>query len=199
MKQPMMWQKGGIVIKDSEIVDLYWKREEQAVQETSKKYEAYLSKIAYGILSDFEDSRECVNDTYLAAWNSMPEHRPSVLSTYLGKIIRQIAIDRFRANHSQKRYASEYALALSELENALTSQSTPETEFAVKQLDEAINTFVRSLKETERTVFLGRYYFFDSIKTISAYCGLREANTKTILYRIRQRLRAYLVMEGFDL
>ena len=90
-------------MKDAEIVALYWDRNEAAIQQTQKKYGAYLSKIAYNILSDFEDSRECVNDTYLKAWNSMPTHRPSVLSTYLGKIARQLSIDVFRKKNSTKR------------------------------------------------------------------------------------------------
>ena len=93
-------------MKDAEIVDLYWERNEAAIQQTQQKYGAYLSKIAYNILSDFEDSKECVNDTYLKAWNSMPTHRPSVLSTYLGKIARQLSIDLFRRKNSTKRYAS---------------------------------------------------------------------------------------------
>ncbi|MBR1740782.1 MAG: sigma-70 family RNA polymerase sigma factor [Lachnospiraceae bacterium] len=97
---------------DEEIVGLYWARSEDAVTQTQKKYEHYLTKISYNILSDFEDCRECVNDTYLAAWNSMPEHRPSILSAYLGKLIRQISIDVFRKKHSLKRHASEYALSL---------------------------------------------------------------------------------------
>ena len=99
-------------MKDAEIVDLYWERNEAAIQQTQQKYGAYLSKVAYNILSDFEESRECVNDTYLKAWNSMPTHRPSVLSTYLGKIARQISIDLFRKKNSVKRYASEYAVSL---------------------------------------------------------------------------------------
>lgn len=88
-------------MKDAEIVELYWQRDEKAIQETTQKYGAYLSKIAYNILSNLEYSKECVNDTYLAAWNSMPENRPSILSTYLGKITRQISIDRFRKNNSK--------------------------------------------------------------------------------------------------
>lgn len=186
-------------MKDEEIVELYWQRSEDAIKETSTKYQAYLSKIAYNILSDFEDSKECVNDTYLAAWNSMPEHRPSVLSTYLGKIARQISIDVFRKKNSLKRYASEYALSLSELEESFSDRATPEQTFDAKILDEAINTFIRSLPEESRKVFIGRYYFFDSVKKIAAYCGISETNVKAILFRARQKLKEYLVKEGFSL
>lgn len=184
-------------MRDEEIVKLYWQRSENAIKETSAKYQAYLSKIAYNVLSDFEDSKECVNDTYLAAWNSMPEHRPSVLSTYLGKITRRLSIDVYRKKNSVKRYASEYALSLSELEDSLADHKTPEQTLDATLLDEAINAFIRSLPEESRKVFIGRYYFFDSVKKIAAYCGISESNVKAILFRTRQKLKAYLVKEGF--
>ena len=184
-------------MKDEEIVDLYWKRSEDAIRETSAKYEAYLLKIARNILSDTEDGRECVNDTYFAAWNSMPEARPAVLSTYLGKITRQLSIDVFRKRNSQKRYASEYVLSLSELEDSFPGGSTPEDALDCQLLADAVNAFVRSLPDEARNLFIGRYYFFDSVKTVAAYCGLSEANTKNILFRTRQKLKAYLAEEGF--
>ena len=186
-------------MKDEEIVALYWQRSEDAIRETSAKYQTYLTKIACNILSDPEDSEECVNDTYLAAWNSMPEHRPSVLSTYLGKITRQIAIDVFRKRNSAKRYASEYALSLSELEDSFADGETPEQVYDAKMLDKAINTFIRELPEETRRVFIGRYYFFDSVKKVAEYCGISETNAKSILYRTRMKLKEYLVKEGFEL
>ena len=186
-------------MKDAEIVELYWQRDENAIRQTAEKYEAYLSKIAYNIVSDAEDSRECVNDTYLAAWNSMPEQRPNVLSTYLGKLARQISIDRLRRKTSRKRSASEYALSLSELEDCFADRSTPETALDARLLDAAINAFVRALPEDARRVFIGRYYFFDPVKTVASYCGISEANVKTTLYRTRQKLKKYLVEAGFEL
>lgn len=113
-------------MRDDEIVTLYWKRDERAIKETKNEYGRYLFKIANNILDDFEDSRESVNDTYLAAWNSMPPHRPSILSTYLGKITRRISIDIFRKKNREKRRASEYALSLSELEECISGGSMPE-------------------------------------------------------------------------
>lgn len=184
-------------MRDEEIVALYWQRSEEAIRETSAKYQSYLSKIACNILSDPEDSRECVNDTYLAAWNSMPEHRPGVLSTYLGKIARQIAIDVFRKRNSKKRYSSEYALSLSELGEIFADAETPEQVCDAKMLDEAVNAFLRALPEDARRVFIGRYYFFDSVKETAAYCGISEANAKSILFRTRRKLKEYLVKEGF--
>ena len=186
-------------MKDAEIVDLYWERNEVAIQQTQQKYGTYLSKVAYNILSDFEDSKECVNDTYLKAWNSMPTHRPSVLSTYLGKIARQISIDMFRKKNSVKRYASEYAVSLDELGDSFSDGSTPEQAFDVKLLDEAINRFLRTLSDDARNTFIGRYYFFDSLKEVAAYCGMSQTKAKSMLYRTRQSLKAYLVKEGFDL
>lgn len=186
-------------MKDEEIVALYWDRNEDAIRQTQQKYGAYLSKIAYNILSDFEDSKECVNDTYLKAWNSMPDHRPGVLSTYLGKIVRQRAIDEFRKKNSVKRYASEYALSLEELGDSFAGGTTPEQAFDAKKLDEAINCFLRTLSDEARNTFIGRYYYFDSLKDVAAYCGMSEVRAKSMLYRTRQSLKAYLIKEGFDL
>lgn len=186
-------------MKDSEIVALYWDRNEDAVQQTQRKYGAYLAKVAYNILSDFENSRECVNDTYLKAWNSMPNHRPDILSTYLGKITRQLSIDVFRKKNSAKRYASEYAVSLEELGDSFSDGITPDQVLDAKRLDEAINCFLRTLPDDARNAFIGRYYFFDSLKDVAAYCGMSEAKAKSMLYRTRQSLKAHLIKEGFGL
>lgn len=186
-------------MKDSEIVSLYWDRNEAAIFETQQKYGAYLSKIAYNILSDVEDSRECVNDTYLAAWRSMPDHRPSILSTYLGKITRQLAIDVFRKKNSTKRQATAYAVSLDELGDSFSDGNTPEQSFDAKLLEDSINRFLRTLPDDARNTFIGRYYFFDSLKDVAGYCGMSETKAKSMLYRTRQSLKAYLVKEGFEL
>ncbi len=185
-------------MKDSEIVNLYWKRNEEAIRQTQQKYGAYLSKVAYNILSDFEDSKECVNDTYLAAWKSMPPHRPDVLSTYLGKITRQLSIDVFRKKKSAKRYASEYAISLDELGDTFSDGTTPENVFDGKMLDAAINRFICALPDDVQRAFVGRYFFLDSLKDIAGYCGMKEGKLKSLLYRTRQQLKSYLVKEGFD-
>ena len=185
-------------MQDRQIVELYWQRNEEAIYQTERKYGAYLSKVACNILTDFEDSRECVNDTYLAAWNSIPPNRPGVLVTYLSKITRQISIDRFRKNHALKRYASEYALSLEELGDCFSDGTTPERILDARLLDEAINRFVCALAEDAQKVFVGRYYFFDSLKDIAAYTGMKESKVKNLLYRTRQRLKMYLIKEGFD-
>ena len=184
-------------MEDEQIVSLYWQRDESAIRETEVKYDRYLTKIAWNILADLEDSRESVNDTYLAAWNSMPTNRPNVLSTYLGKIIRQISIDVYRKKNRQKRYASQYAISLDELGDAFSDGSTPDEVLDAKLLDEAINRFVCTLPDEAQKAFVGRYYFFDSLKEISGYCGMKESKLKSLLYRTRQQLKEYLLKEGF--
>ena len=186
-------------MKDAKIVELYWERDEEAIKQTQQKYGAYLAKIAYNILSDVEDSSECVNDTYWKAWNSMPDQRPCVLSSYLGKITRQLSIDVFRKKHSIKRYASEYALSLEELGDSFADNTTPEQALDAKMLDEAVSRFLRMLSDRERNTFIGRYYFFDSVKDVAAYYGMSEAKVKSMLHRTRQKLKAYLVKEGIDI
>lgn len=186
-------------MEDSQIVELYWARDEEAIRQTEQKYGAYLSMVAYNILANLEDSKECVNDTFLAAWNSIPPHRPQVLAAYLSKITRQLSMDVFRKKHAHKRRASEYALSLEELGDTFPAGSTPEQVFDAKQLDAAINRFVCALPDSTQKVFLGRYYFFDSLREIAAYCNMKETKVKSLLYRTRQQLKAYLVKEGFDI
>ena len=184
---------------DEKIVDLYWNRDESAIDETDKKYKSYLTKIALNILSDIEDSKECVNDTYLAAWKSIPPHRPTVLQTFLSKITRRISIDVYRKRNRDKRKGSEYSLSLSEISHVVSNEPLPDDLLSEKLLSEKINEFLKNLKPTERTAFIGRYYFFDSVKDIARYCGMTQANTKTVLYRTRLALKKYLEKEGFDL
>ena len=185
-------------MEDEKIVSLYWDRDEAAIRETESKYDRYLTKIAYNILADREDSRESVNDTYLAAWNSMPPHRPGVLSTYLAKITRRISIDRFRYRTRDKRRESEYAVSLSELGDCVSGGNTTEEIVNVKLLADAIGVFLRLQSEEARNAFIGRYYFLDSVKEVAAYCGMSESKCKTLLHRTRVGLKEYLRKEGFD-
>ena len=184
---------------DNVILDLYWERSENAIAETAKKYGAYCYTIANNILSDQQDSEESVNDTYLAAWNSMPPHRPSVLSAYLAKLTRRISIDCFRYRTRDKRMDSQYALSLSELGDCVSGGNTTEEIVNVKLLADSIGVFLRLQSEEARTAFIGRYYFLDSVKEISLYCGMSESKVKSLLHRTRIRLKAYLEKEGFCL
>lgn len=185
-------------MEDEKIVSLYWSRDESAIRETEIKFDRYLTKIAYNILSDREDSRESVNDTYLAAWNSMPPHRPGVLSTYLGKITRRISIDRFRYRTREKRKNSEYEISLSELGDCVSGGNTTEETVNVKLLADAIGIWLRLQPEGNRNAFLCRYYYLDPVKEVARSCGMTEANCKTVLFRMRQSLKEYLIKEGFD-
>ena len=186
-------------MEDEKIVSLYWERSEDAIRETEIKYDRYLTKIANNILDSLEDSREQVNDTYLAAWNSMPTHRPSVLSTYLGKITRRLSIDCFRTRNREKRRDSQYALSLSELGDCVSAGNTTEEIVNVKLLADTIGIYLRLLPEDARNAFIGRYYFLDSLKEVPAYCGMTESRCKMLLYRTRLGLKEYLEKEGFDL
>ena len=184
-------------MQDEAIVALYWQRDETAIRETQDKYGRYLTKIAYNILSDLEDSMESVNDTYLHAWNSMPPHRPTILSTYLAKITRRVSIDIFRRQNRQKRQASQYAVSLTELADCLSEGNSTEETADVRLLAQAINQYLRSLPEEPRTLFIGRYFFMDSLKETAALCGMTESKAKSMLHRNRQGLRAHLIQEGF--
>lgn len=184
-------------MEDAQIVALYWQRDESAIRETEHKYDQYLLKVARNILADLEDSRESVNDTYLAAWNSMPPQKPNVLSAYLAKLTRRISIDMFRYRTRQKRQGSEYALSLSELEDCLSGGNSTEEQVDAKLLAEAIAAYLRTLPETSRRAFVGRYYFLDPLKEVAAYCGISESNAKSLLYRIRLGLKDHLTQEGY--
>ncbi|MBR5128977.1 MAG: RNA polymerase sigma factor [Firmicutes bacterium] len=183
-------------MQDYEIVDLYWERNEGAIDETEKKYGKYLSKIAYNVLYDYDDSKETVNETYLRAWNSMPTNRPTKLSTYLGKITRQLAIDVYRTQNRQKRKATEYAVSLDELADCLSDENLVEQSTELKELSLAINKYLKGLKVQNRVIFVCRYYYMDSIKDIASYYDMSESKVKSILYRTRLGLKSYLEEEG---
>ena len=184
---------------DEKIVELYWKRDEAAVEETQQKYGRYLTKIAYNILQDMEDSLESVNDTYMHAWKSIPPHRPNVLSTYLAKITRRVSIDVVRKKHREKRVPSEYTSSLFELEECISDTNTTEETIDAGLLAKAISDYLRSLSKEARTLFLCRYFYLDSLKESARYCGMSEAKAKSMLYRIRCGLKEYLEQEGYHL
>ena len=186
-------------MRDDAIVELYWQRDESAIRETERKYARYLSKITYNVLADPGDCEEVVNDTCLKAWNSMPPHRPSVLGTYLGKIARQLSIDRFRTQNRKKRQVSEYSLSLSELEECVSGGDTTQQTVDTHLLAEAISSYLKALPAQACHTFVGRYYYMDPLKEVAAYCGMSESKAKSLLYRTRQGLKAYLKQEGFDL
>lgn len=192
-------EKGGSPMKDQMIVELYLQRDESAIQETEKSYGNYLRTIAYNILSNIEDSKESVNDTYLNVWNSIPPHKPNVLSTYLVKLTRRASIDIYRKRSRDKRKASEYAISLSELDDCVSKGDTTAQSVDLNILAKEINIYLRTLSEEARNTFIGRYYFMDSIRDISAYYGMSQSKVKSMLHRTRIGLRTYLEQGGFDL
>ncbi len=185
-------------MQDSEIVNLYWERDEAAIEETEKQYGKYLLKIASNILYDTEDAKESVNDTYLAAWKSIPPHKPEVLSTYLGKITRQLSIDIYRKKSSKKRRNSEYAISLTELNDCLCGGDSTIERAELKELAEVISAWLLTLSPEMRNVFVGRYYFADSIREVADYYKISQSKVKSILYRARIALKEYLEQEGFQ-
>lgn len=183
-------------MEDNRIVDLYWARSENAISETAVKYGKYCYSIAYHILTSEEDAEESVNDTYLDAWNSMPPHRPNMLSCFLGKLTRRIAIDKWRSRNAQKRGGGEVALTLEELAECVPSGHDVEQEIEEKELLSALNEFLARLSANERDVFLCRYFFLLSIEEISEKFTFSPSKVKSMLSRIRKRLRADLEKEG---
>lgn len=184
-------------MEDSRIVELYWERSERAISETSDKYGKYCYAIAYHILADAGDADESVNDTYLGAWNAMPPHRPSVLSTFLGKITRRISINRWSEKRAEKRGGGQVPLALDELSEVIASPDTPERAVAARELAAAVNRFLASLPELERDLFVCRYWFLVPVAELSERFAFSLSKTKSMLFRIRQKLRTHLEKEGF--
>ena len=181
---------------DTQIVELYWARKESAIEETEAKYGSYCYSIAQNILHNEDDAKESVNDTWLDAWNSMPPHCPSVLSTFLGKLTRRISIDKWRRQNAKKRGDGQLPLVLSELEDCISDGKSIEEETERKLLAEVIATFVKSLPETEQKVFLCRYWYMDSVSSIAARFRFSESKVKSMLYRSREKLRVRLEKEG---
>ncbi len=186
-------------MEDNKIIDLYWQRDESAIEETQKKYDGYCYSIAYHILSNSEDSRECVSDTYLGAWNAMPPARPNVLRTFLGRITRNLALKIVRAYSAAKRGGGEYDLALDEILEMVAAPSNAESHLEEEALGEAINGFLGGLAPDERKVFLCRYWYFDSIEEIAGRFGFGSSKVKMMLKRTRDRLKEHLKSEGIEI
>lgn len=184
-------------MEDRQIVDLYWSRSEEAISQTQAKYGRYCYKIAYNILGNKEDSEESVSDTYLDAWNAIPPHRPTLLSSFLGKITRRISIDRWRARTAGKRGGCETDLALEELEWCVSGSRSLEDELDRKELIRALDRFLGALPEMERRVFLQRYWAMASIGDICALYHFSESKVASMLHRTRKKLRTALEKEGF--
>lgn len=182
-------------MEDQKILDLFFRRFQQAIAETDRKYGSYLYTISYNILSDREDSKECVNDTYLGAWNAIPPKRPGVLGAFLGKMARYISIDRWRKRNAKQRGGGEILRSLEELQECIAA-ADPEQELDRLELARVFREFLSSLSEPERNVFLSRYWYLESVQAISQASGFSQSKIHSMLHRLRGRLAKKLREEG---
>lgn len=184
---------------ERQILALYHARSEEAITETDKKYGKFCHQLAYNILYDTQDSEECVNDTYLKAWNSIPPRNPKPLKNFLGKITRNLALDRYDWKRAQKRGGGEVNVSLEELQECIPSPTGTEEILDNKALVKTLNAFLESLPTESRKVFLRRYWNLSPVKEIAAYYGLSESKVKIVLMKTRNRLRDYFEQEGISL
>ncbi len=187
-------------MNDNEIIELYFARDQKAIVATSAKYGSYCYTVAYNILHNAEDSEECLSDTWLGAWNTIPPKRPSRLATYLGKITRNFSLDRFRKYNAEKRGLGQGEVALSELEECIPDeQQNPERAFEQAVVTETLNKFLYALPAQKRNIFIRRYWYFYPIKDIAAAYGISESKVSSLLYRTRNELKNFLEKEGIAL
>ena len=183
-------------MEDSAIIDLYWAREEQALTESDRKYGRLCRSVAFNILRNREDTEECVNDTWMRAWNAMPPGRPSVLSAFLSRITRNLALDTYKASKAEKRGGGQLPAALEELGDCIPATGTVEQELAYRELTGLLDEFLRQLPERECCIFLRRYWYMDSTRDIARRYGMPEGSVKSQLSRTRQKLKKSLEREG---
>lgn len=182
---------------DENIISLYFSRDEQAIAETMKKFGAYCMKISMGILNDAQESEENVSDAYLHTWNAIPPHRPTVLSSFIGKITRNLALNRYKALHAQKRVCSEFTLSLDELDECVADDRVLDNaDFAL--LKDSINTFLKKQDKSSRAIFILRYFYSESIEDIARRTGFSDSKVKSVLFRQRGKLKKHLESEGFS-
>lgn len=186
-------------MNDSQIVALFFDRDQRAIEETAAKYGKYCYSIVHNILQNKEDAEEAVSDTYLALWATIPPHRPVVLRTFLGKIARRTALKQWEKGRTQKRGGGEVALALEELSEYLSDGYTPETAIETAELTQLLNEFLRKLPKEERQVFVCRYWYLDSVADIAERFGFSQSKVKSMLARTRMKLRSTLSKEGITL
>ena len=183
-------------MEDEQILDLYNARSEQAIAETAAKYGPYCHGIAMNILNNREDAEESVNDTWYAAWQSIPPQHPGMLAAFLGRLTRNFSLDRWRKMRAFKRGGGETALALEELRECVSGAESVESALVRKETLQSINRFLCGLKPTERSIFLCRYWYLDSTMEIAAKSGFSETKVRSMLHRLRIRLDKHLEKEG---
>ena len=183
-------------MEDKQIIQLYFERSENAIRETDMKYGAYCHKIARNILSDAYDEEDCVNDTYLHAWNAIPPTVPECLKSFLGAITRNLSLNKIKARMRQKRCVNEFTLVYDEIEYAIPASWGTEELIDKMYLEELIRKFVAELSPEYRAIFVGRYWYFESVHDISQKLQISESKTKMVLLRLRKKLKKCLEEEG---
>ena len=184
-------------MEDREIVQLYWDRDERAIEESERKYGGLCRSVALRVLESMEDSEECVSDTWLRSWNVIPPQRPSLLGAFLARITRNLALDRWRASHAAKRLGGETALALEELGDCVSGESL-ENEVDRRELARVLNAFLRSLPEGDRNLFLRRYWSVEILESLAKQEGMSVSALHRRLRRLRSALADHLRKEGIE-
>ena len=179
------------MIEDGKIIELFFRRSEQAIRELDEKYGKVCRKLSHNIVNNRQDAEECVNDAYLGAWNAIPPAKPSPLLTYICKIVRNISLKTYWRKAASKR-SGTYTIAMEEIEACIADPNTVETEIEVRELARIIESFLDTLTTENRVIFMRRYWFSDSCKDIAEFVGLSEKNISVRLTRIRKKMKDYL-------
>lgn len=188
------------MVSDDYIVNLFWERDERAITETSRKYGAYCQSIALQILQNIQDAEECVNDTYLKAWDVIPPERPSKLGAFLGKITRNLALDKYKAYRAVKRGGSDFAVSLEELGDCIPDTSADiQSQANAEYIGKVINDFLKTQSTLARKIFVCRYFYSDSITDIAKRFSCSEGKVKSSLFRTRNKLKIHLEKEGITI
>lgn len=184
------------VRSDDEIIDLYWARDEMAIRATDVKYRKYLMSVAQNILRDVQDSEECLNDTYINTWNSIPPHRPRVLQAFLSSITRRIAITKYRSKHRQKRGLGN-VFSMSDYEDFIPDEQSNYTHAQAEELGQIISNYLRTLSERQQYIFIARYFYAKPIEKIMAELGCSKSTINKEIAAIKQGLKIQLAKEGY--
>ena len=183
-------------MEDMDIIELYWQRNEQAIEESNRKYGGLCGSVAYRVLGSMEDCEECVSDTWLKAWNAIPPAVPSCLKAFFGKITRNLALNRYRNMNTEKRTKNDTDDAIYELSECLASDTVPDAALDLKLLGKTIGDFVSTLSKRDQSIFIGRYFYAFSVNDISRRLGMDEKYVSNVLSRTRNKLKKFLEKEG---
>ncbi len=184
------------ICPDEEIIELYWQRNENAIQETDAKYGKMIFRIAYNILCDKSDCDECKNDTYLRVWNSIPPTRPLAFAPYISKVARNIAIDRYKEKQCTKRIPSEYTVAFDDLCNTICTADSPELAHGGRETAKLINDYAKGLSEKQQYIFIGRFYFAETMEHIANTLGISTASVSREIAKLKNGLKKHLERNG---